>query len=390
MGLGIGFYPTGGRTWYAGIVTFKALLDGIRLTFGETVRCYLMRVADQPTAGSDERFVVGESIAIQPVPDRDSETKADWQAAQPHNHGLPEDVALRKYNIDLIFGRAGSCEFSKARKLIWLTDFQHKYTPDIYTPEGCRARDRTLRDSAQAAARIVVKSQAVAGDVELFLPQYLPKTRVIRFVSAIPPSVYQLELQPVLNTYSLPDRFIYLPNQFWKHKNHETVFRAIKLLKETGERVSLVCSGFAHDFRHPAHAEALLRKRADWGIEDQIIYVGMIPHEHVLQLMRQSVCVLNPSLFEGFGNTASEAKSLGKRVLLSDIPAHREHDPPKGVFFDPGNVADLAAKIAEVWRHVPPGPDLDLEQQARAELPGRISRFAESFVTVAREVAHDG
>jgi glycosyltransferase involved in cell wall biosynthesis len=213
---------------------------------------------------------------------------------------------------------------------------------------------------------------------------------VIRFVSDIPPSTYQVDIQPVLEAYSLPDRFIYLPNQFWKHKNHETVFRAIKLLKDRGERVNLVCSGFARDFRHPAHAEELLQKRIEWGIEDQIIYLGMIPHEHVLVLMRHSLCVLNPSLFEGFGNTASEARSLGKRVLLSDIPAHREHDPPKAVFFNPTSVEVLAETIAEVWRQVPSGPDLELEQSARAELPGRISRFAESFVAAAREVVEPG
>src|SRR3954454_14959472 len=306
MGLGIGFYPSGGRTWYAGIVTFKALLDGIRLNYGETVRCYLMRTADQPTAASEDRLIGSESITIQLVPDRNAGEKADSRA-QRHSHGVPEDVALREHEIDVIFGMAGSCEFSKARKLIWLTDFQHKYTPDIYGPDGCRARDRKFRDSAQAASRIVVKSEAVASDVDLFLPQYRAKTRVIRFVSSIPASTYELGIQAVLSAYSLPDRFIYLPNQFWKHKNHETVFRAIKLLKERGDRVTVVCSGFAGDFRHPAHAEDLLRKRTEWGIEDEIIYVGMIPHEHVLVLMRQSICVLNPSIFEGFGNTASEA-----------------------------------------------------------------------------------
>jgi hypothetical protein len=77
-------------------------------------------------------------------------------------------------------------------------------------------------------------------------------------------------------------------------------------------------------------------------------------------------------------------------VLLSDIPAHREHDPPKAVFFDPRNVEMLADTIAEVWRQVPPGPELELEQSARAELPGRISRFAESFVAAAREVVEPG
>lgn len=391
MGLGIGFYPPGGPTWYAGVVTFKALLDGIRLKYGEAVRCYLLRVADGYPGGMSNGPLTGrEDVAVLPVTEPLAEECLARGLAQSYEPALAEALALSKYKIDVVFGKSGSCEFSRAKKLIWLTDFQHRYTPDLYTPAGCRAREQALRDAADAAARIVVKSQSVARDLEMFLPQYRSKTRVIRFVSTIPPSVYELELDPVLRAYSLPDRFIYLPNQIWKHKNHETAFRAVKLLKERGERVALVCSGFAVDSRRPDHAANLLRKRVEWGVDDQIICVGMIPHEHVLLLMRQSVCVLNPSLFEGFGNTASEAKSLGKRVLLSDIPAHREHHAPKAVFCDPRDVADLADKMSDIWRDAAPGPDSELEQQARADLPRRVSRFAESFVTVAHEAVEDG
>jgi glycosyltransferase involved in cell wall biosynthesis len=106
----------------------------------------------------------------------------------------------------------------------------------------------------------------------------------------------------------------------------------------------------------------------------------------VFILIRQSICVLNPSLFEGFGLTTDEARSVGKQLLLSDIHVHKEQGPPKAIFFDPRDQEDLAKKIAEIWRDKSPGPDPELEAEARKTLPGRMKVFGESFLSVVREV----
>jgi hypothetical protein len=95
---------------------------------------------------------------------------------------------------------------------------------------------------------------------------------------------------------------------------------------------------------------------------------------------------LNPSLFEGFGLTGDEARSLGKRVLLSDIAAHQEQDPPKATYFNPHDFKDLAEKLSMIWRDVEPGPDVELELEARKSLVRRIHACAESFMSVANEV----
>ena len=103
--------------------------------------------------------------------------------------------------------------------------------------------------------------------------------------------------------------------------------------------------------------------------------------------MRQAICVLNPSLFEGFGLTVDEAKSIGKRVLVSDIPAHREQDPPSAIFFDPYSYEDLAERLTAIWRATPPGPDIELERDARESIRNRLRAFADSFISIVREVS---
>ena len=45
-----------------------------------------------------------------------------------------------------------------------------------------------------------------------------------------------------LEDRSVLTKYFYLPNQFWKHKNHLIVFKALKILKEKDVEVTLVCS----------------------------------------------------------------------------------------------------------------------------------------------------
>ena len=70
-------------------------------------------------------------------------------------------------------------------------------------------------------------------------------------------------------------------------------------------------------------------------LNEQVHYLGTVPRDDVFDLIRQSICVLNPSLFEGWGYAVDEAASVGKRILASDIAAHREQAAPACEYFDP-------------------------------------------------------
>jgi glycosyltransferase involved in cell wall biosynthesis len=116
------------------------------------------------------------------------------------------------------------------------------------------------------------------------------------------------------------------------------------------------------------------------GLQERFRPLGVVPYEHVAALMRESVAVINPSLFEGWSTTVEEAKSSGKRVLLSDIPVHREQAPPGGSFFDPHDPDGLAELIWAEWTRDDPAGDRALAQRAASELPGRRRDFVETYL----------
>jgi len=296
---------------------------------------------------------------------------------------------LRRFGVKALFGHMITQRYSGIATMSWLPDFQHIHFPELFDQEEHLERDRAFLRSARVATRIIVMSDSVRLDFESFAPDFANKVRVLRPVSTIPVSIYGADLKTVLNPYRLPEKFFYLPNQFWKHKNHELVFRSLKNLNSRGVRPIVVCTGSLSDYRHPDYSADLFRKLSDWGISDQVIYLGVVPHEHVLLLIRQSICVINPSLFEGGGYSIDEARSVGKRVLLSDIAPHREQSPPRAIYFDPLDGEEFTGKLEQIWNEAEPGPDIELEAEARRQLPERLRTCGEAFTSITQEAVKD-
>ena len=73
--------------------------------------------------------------------------------------------------------------------------------------------------------------------------------------------------------------------------------------------------------------------------------MGIVKKDEVYSLIRNSFCMINPSLSEGWGNSIDYALIFKKMILLSNIPVHLEQNPSNGIFFKTKNYKDLAKKI---------------------------------------------
>jgi hypothetical protein len=107
--------------------------------------------------------------------------------------------------------------------------------------------------------------------------------------------------------------------------------------------------------------------------------LGNVAVRDVALLMRASVALLNPSLFEGWSTTVEEGKALGVRMVLSDLAVHREQVGESADFFDPHDPLSIAACLESVWRRQLPAPTLEEQQAAAAQSAVRIRAFAQHF-----------
>lgn len=300
--------------------------------------------------------------------------------------GLARTDLLRQSGVDCVFSMPFDLRHDFGLPLIiWIPDFQHLRLPEMFSPEERKKRDENYRREIQTATLLMVKTQAIRRDLEEFAPEHAAKARVLPIVTPVPPTVYDQDPASVAARYHLPSKFFYLPNQFWKHKNHSVVLEALRILKARSIFAVVVCSGSTLDERHPLYFSELLNQISRGNLREQFIILGRVPYEDVLLLMRQSLAVMNPSLFEGFGLSVAESISLGKRVLVSDLPALREQDAPGAVYFNPRDAEELAQRMQEIWESTAPGPDRALEEAARAVLPRRQMAFARAFMDMVKE-----
>lgn len=302
----------------------------------------------------------------------------------------PYSLFLRQNRVDCLFLKGIIGPGFNVPVISWIADFQCLHLPEMFSPDEIKQRCSIYSRVTDYADSVVLSSKSAWQDLERFDPTSMEKARILSFVAHVPTSTYDTDPTWVCAYYHLPQRFFYLPNQFFKHKNHLVVLEALTLVKTEYPEITVVCTGLTTDFRNPLFFEKFQEMVAERGLANQFIHLGVVPQEHVYQLMRQAQAVLQPSLFEGWSTSIEEAKSLGKGMIVSNLPVHCEQNPPGSIFFNPHKPEELAAYLIKFFQEKAPGPDYELETQARRELLPRTQKFGQIFMDIVKSANSNG
>lgn len=296
---------------------------------------------------------------------------------------LPRDFLmenlLRKHHVSVLSHAGSLGKGSRIKTIGWIPDFQHNHLPELFSKMELLQRDTMHRELCENCSCMVVSSHDALNDLRKFYPGCAAKAHVLQFVAgslhvANPPTIEHLEKE-----YSFSGPYFHLPNQFWIHKNHKVAVEALRILKDRGRKPIVLLTGKTSDHRQPEHFSNLMTTVKKHGLADCFRVLGVIPYNDLVALMGNSLALINPSLFEGWSSSVEEAKSLGKKIILSDIPIHREQNPPTGIFFQPHDKENLADIMEQLMRD----PDLEEEKRMRANaqesLLTRKLSFAENY-----------
>ena len=165
------------------------------------------------------------------------------------------------------------------------------------------------------------------------------------------------------------------------------VFEAVKLLKESGIDILILCSGLMNDYRHPEYIIEIEDFVQEFGLQENIKLLGLIDYDDVFYLMRNSLAVINPSLFEGWSSTVEECKSIGKNMILSDIPIHREQNPLNSLYFNPHNPVELSELLKKVL-YSGFSSNNEFEETANNQLIMRTLDFANNYQNIVLKSLH--
>jgi glycosyltransferase involved in cell wall biosynthesis len=225
----------------------------------------------------------------------------------------------------------------------YIYDFQHKYFPGYFSKEIIEMKDKAFQLIVDQADAILVNSRSVFSDVRKFY-------NFERQLIALPfsPIVNAAWIKPLRNcSRKIDKKYFVISNQFWKHKDHMTAFKAVKILKDKGIPVHLYCTGKKEDFRFPNYIEEINAYVKKWKLSNNIKFLGVLPKIEQVQLIYNSVALIQPTLFEGGpgGGAVYNALSIGKNAIISDIEINKEIVDPLVILFKHGDANDLAEKL---------------------------------------------
>lgn len=269
----------------------------------------------------------------------------------------------------------------------WIADFQHNRLPHFFSDGERNVKSLTYQAVAGDASPVVLSSEDCLKD---FAEYYHPEKKnihVVHFVSYIENEVSSLteeKEKAVLEKYGLyGKRYACIMNQFWQHKNHLVVLQAMKAyFRNNGDiDFTFAFTGTLEDYRSPEYIDKLKAVFTEKEVMDHSVLLGFIQRDEQIIIMKNAEYVIQPSLFEGWGTVVEDAKVLDKRILLSDIPVHREQMNENCLLFDPHDPADLAEKIkwAMNYRH-----EDDVEKGLK-DMYERAKAYSEGFLQLLED-----
>jgi glycosyltransferase involved in cell wall biosynthesis len=250
------------------------------------------------------------------------------------------ETLFTKHKVDLVFSNATFFGWRfNIPTVSWIPDLQHVYLPNLFSMAVRMRRDIGFLFQGCFSKAVVFSSFDAKNAFVKTYWHRSAKLHVVRF-AVKPPVISDKFIAEIKKKYDICTEYIFLPNQYWIHKNHKVVIDALVSLRDN-ERIGYrivstgnTASAVYDDFIDYANKKSISNS--------EYLSLGLIPRKDVETLMAGARFVLNPSLFEGWSTSVEEAKSLCKNLILSDIPIHREQAKIGAQFFSPKDAIELS------------------------------------------------
>jgi glycosyltransferase involved in cell wall biosynthesis len=295
---------------------------------------------------------------------------------------------VSEFGLDIVLPvRDNAVHDIPTAKVGWIPDFQHYRLPELFSLNDLAARDALFDTIARDCELVIVSSESSRDDFETFLPLFTEKARVLPFPSVLWAAPLSDDPQRVVHNYHLPAKYGLVANQFWRHKNHSVLPDALSILKRRGLELPLVLTGLPTDYRDAEnqHLSEFFQACARLDVGNQVHFLGHLPYGDMISLMRCAAVVIQPSRFEGWNTSVEDAKALGRPLLCSDIPVHRDQAPEALGFFEATSSEQLAQLLSTFFHDLSPGPAPVSEASALGRSRARAVEFGRSLLSIAEE-----
>ena len=298
---------------------------------------------------------------------------------------------LQANEIDLLYSPNFRVPTTELPFFVTCWDLQHRLQP--YFPAfssqipgtwNWLSRDVHYRHVLPRATKVIVGTSRGAEEVGLFYG--IAKERIARIPFPPPLRFKDLKSSRPLSLES--EDFVFYPAQFWPHKDHSALVRAISVLKvKHNLEVSLVLSGTDKGFGTVEHVKKLAR---ELDVSDQVEFLGFVSEAELKWLYENAIALTFASHFGPDNLPPLEAFVLGCPVIATNVEGAEEQLGDAALLVERGdynafadNVRAILRKSIDVERLIAKGQNrvAELSKESYAEA---LIRHIDEFEPVVR------
>jgi glycosyltransferase involved in cell wall biosynthesis len=252
--------------------------------------------------------------------------------------------AARNAGVEFLWFLSPRIQTADLPYMTIVLDLQHRlqpWFPEVSTGGEWESRERHYVQLLGRAAAIIVGTEAGKEEVQAFYK--IPAERI----HILPHPTPRIELPSrerqaeTLHKFALQSGFLFYPAQFWTHKNHVNLLKALAVLRSQGLTPQTVFTG--SDFGNLKGVQATVRKL---GLGDQVKIIGFVERDELIALYQNALALTYVSYFGPENLPPLEAFACGCPVLAADVHGAREQLGAAALLVDPSDPAAIAAGIA--------------------------------------------
>lgn len=227
--------------------------------------------------------------------------------------------------------------------IVWdLGHRKHTYFPEVsVTGWNFNQRENRYKDIIPKASYTIIGTNAGREQVHQYYSYDLD--RIVLNPMPTPSYVYEIKEDcSILEKYNLqPQKYLFYPAQFWPHKNHIRLLKAMKTLKNKGFKLVLTGSD-------KGNLKYIKEKVKEYDLENDVFFLGFVKIEEMTALYKNAYALVFASVMGPDNIPPLEALALGCPAVVSEYDGAQDQLKDCALYFNPFDENELIEQIEKL------------------------------------------